>query len=56
MKGTGCGHGARVCGEGKGRLGRTERIDVYTPPCVKQIASGSVLYSTGSPAQCSGMT
>ena len=29
---------------------------IYTLPCVKQIASGKLLYSTGSSAQCSGMT
>ena len=29
---------------------------IYTLPCVKQIASGKLLYSTGSSAQCSVMT
>ena len=28
-------------------------IDIYTLPCVKQIASGNMLYSTGSSARCS---
>ena len=28
----------------------------YTPPCIKRIASGKPLYSTGSSAQCSMMT
>ena len=29
------------------------RIDIYTLPCVTQIASGNLLYSTGSsPALC----
>ena len=28
----------------------------YILPCVKQIASGKLLYSTGSSAQCSVMT
>ena len=32
------------------------RIDIYTLPCVKQTASGTLLYSTGSSAQCSVMT
>ena len=29
---------------------------LYTLPCVKQIASGRLLYSTGNSAQCSVMT
>ena len=32
------------------------RIDVYTLPCIKQIASWKLLYSTGSSALCSVMT
>ena len=32
------------------------RIDIYTLPCVKQIASWKLLYSTGSSALCSVMT
>ena len=32
------------------------RIDIYTLPCAKQIASGKPLYSTGCSAQCSVMT
>ena len=31
-------------------------IDVCAPPFVKQIASGNVLYSTGSSAWCSVVT
>ena len=31
-------------------------IDIDTLPCVKQIASGKLLYSTGCSAQCSLMT
>ena len=27
-------------------------IDIYVLPCVKLIASGNLLYSTGSSAQC----
>ena len=29
---------------------------LHTLPCVKQIASEKLMYSTGSPAQCSVMT
>ena len=31
-------------------------IDIYIIPCIKLIASGKVLYSTGSSAECSVMT
>ena len=31
------------------------RTDIYTPPCVKQPASGELLRNTGSSALCSGM-
>ena len=30
--------------------------DIYTLPRVKQLASGKLLYNTGSPAWCSVMT
>jgi len=30
--------------------------DIYTPPCLKQIASWKMLFSTGSSAWCSVMT
>ena len=30
--------------------------DTYTLPCVKDIASGKLMYSTGSSAWCSVMT
>ena len=30
-------------------------IDIYTPPCVKWMASGKLLYSAGSSARCSVM-
>ena len=33
----------------KGKIG----IDIYTLPCVKQIAGRKLLYITGSSAQCS---
>ena len=32
------------------------RVDVCALPCVKQIASGDLLQSSGSSAQCSVMT
>ena len=31
-------------------------VDIYTLPCVKEIASGNLQYSPGSSAQCSVMT
>ena len=31
-------------------------IDIHTLPCEKQIASGNLLYSTGSSARCSVVT
>ena len=41
----------------RGKLGRTESsIDIYTLPCVKEMASGKLLYSMGSSAQCSVTT
>ena len=39
-----------------GKGGTNSSIDVYTPPCVKYIASGKLLYSTGSSAWCSVMS
>ena len=33
-----------------------ESTDLYTPPCVKSIASVKLLYNTGSSARCSVMT
>ena len=32
------------------------RTDICTPPCVRQLASGKLLYSTGSWIQCSVVT
>ena len=43
-------------GEGVGGMNWEIRIDILTLPCVKQIASGNLLYSTGSSAWCSVMT
>ena len=42
--------------EGEGWGHWESGIDTYTPPCVKQIVNGSLLYSTGSSARCSVMT
>ena len=47
-----CGH--RQVGEGGTNW--EIRFDINILPCVKQIASGNLLYSTGSSAQCSVMT
>ena len=42
---------------GKERVKRIERVtDIYTLTCVKQLASGKLLYSTGSSAWCSMTT
>ena len=40
-------------GEGEGGTNQEIRIDIYTLSCIKQIASGKWLYSTGSSVQCS---
>ena len=37
-------------------MNRQVGIDVYTLPCIKERASGNLLYSTGSSAQCSVVT
>ena len=34
-------------------MNRESRIDIHTPPCIKQLAGGKLLYSTGNPTQCS---
>ena len=47
-----CGHGR----EGEAGTNWESSIDVYTLPCVKQIASGKLLHSTGRSARCSLMT
>ena len=38
--------------EGEGGANWEIRTDTYTQPCVKQIASGKLLYNTGSSDQC----
>ena len=42
--------------EGEVRMNWQSHIDIYTLPCIKQIACGKLLYTTGSWAQCSVMT
>ena len=42
--------------EGEGGTKWESSIDIYTLPCVKQIASGKLLYGTRSSARCSVMT
>ena len=39
-------------GEGEDGINSKNSTDIYTPPCVKETASGKLLYSTGSPAWC----
>ena len=48
-----CGHEGR---EKEGEMNWESTIDMDTLQCIKQIASGDLLYSTGSSAQCSVMT
>ena len=43
-------------GEGEWGINWEIRLDIYTLLCVKRIASGKLLWSTGSSAQCSVMT
>ena len=45
-----------IRGEGEGGVNWDIRIDMYTPPCVKQIASGDLLYGTRNLVWCSVMT
>jgi len=42
--------------EGEGARNRDSSTDIYTLPCVKQIANEKLLYNTGSPAQHSVTT
>ena len=41
---------------GEGGMNWESRLGIYTPPCVKQTASGNRLQSTGSSAPCAVMT
>ena len=43
-------------GEGEGRMNWENTIDTDTLPCIKQRASGKLLYSMESSAWCSVMT
>ena len=45
-----------TAGEGEGEMSWEGSIDIYTPPCINQIASGKLLYNTGGPVWCSVMT
>ena len=42
--------------DGEDGMNGERSVDVHTLPCVKETASGKLLYSTGSSAQCSVMT
>lgn len=42
--------------EGESGTNRESSIDIYTLPCVKQIAGEKLLYNIGSPVSCSVMT
>lgn len=46
-----------TCGHSRGKSGtnRESSIDIYTLPCVKQIADEKLLFNTGSQAWCSVM-
>ena len=51
-------HGEQMCGHrgaGEGGMNWEIRFDINTLLCVKQIASGNLLYSTGSSSWCSVM-
>ena len=43
-------------GDGESGMNWETRIDMYTLPCVKQIASENLLHSIGSSVRCSVMT
>ena len=45
-----------TAGGGEGGTNWEIRSDINTLLCVKQIASGNLLYSTGTSAQCSVTT
>ena len=42
--------------EGKSGMNGESSINIYTLPCVKQIADEKLLYNTGSQTWCSVMT
>ena len=39
-----------------GKMNWEIRLDIHTVPCIRQMASGKLLYSTESLAQCSVVT
>ena len=43
-------------GEGEGGMNGESSIDIYTLPCVKQMAGEKLPINTGSPGWCSVMT
>ena len=45
-----------IVAEGKSGMNGESSTDIYTLPCVKQRASGKLLYGTGSSAQYSVAT
>ena len=45
-----------TAGEGEWGTNLESSIEIYILPCVKQIASGKLLYKRGSSAWCSVMT
>ena len=51
-----CSHGHGKGREREGDMNWQHRTDIYTLPCVKQIANGKLLYNTGNSAWCSEMT
>ena len=42
-------------GEGEGGANWESNTEAYTIPCVKEIATGKLLYNTGTSTQCSVM-
>ena len=42
-------------GKGEVWTNRESTIEIYTPPCAKQIASGKLLYGAESSGRCSVM-
>ena len=45
-----------IGGDVEGGMNWEIGVDIYALPCVKQIASGNLLYSAGSSARCSVMS
>ena len=51
-----CRYREWMCGHGREAVNWEIRIDVCALPYVKELASGKLLYSTGSSARCSLFT